>query len=182
MAHETADVEAEASVGAGTQIWHHSHIRSGSVLGQDCRLGKNVYIDIGAVVGHRCKIQNNVSVYNGVSIGDDVFVGPSVTFTNDLEPRAFSIDWVVTPTIVGDGASIGAQATILCGTKLGELSMVAAGATVTRDVESHELVAGTPARHHGWVCRCGRVVSREIIRPAVLTCLRCEEASPQDAS
>jgi len=142
-------------------------------VGSDCVLGKNVYVDDGAVVGDRCKIQNNVSVYQGVIIGNDVFVGPSVTFTNDKVPRAFNHDWVVTPTLVEDGASIGANSTIVCGTSIGAYAMVAAGSTVTRSVEPHQLVGGTPARHMGWVCTCGLVVARTVESPASFDCPKC---------
>lgn len=176
FAHETAIVEAGAVLGVDTKVWHHAHVRTGAHVGAGCVLGKNVYVDAGAIVGDRVKLQNNVSVYVGVTIGDDVFVGPAATFTNDLVPRAFNHDWVVTPTEVADGASIGANATIVCGIRLGSYSMVAAGATVTRSVDDHQLVGGTPARHLGWVCRCGRVVSREAVRPSDLTCPSCEEA------
>jgi UDP-2-acetamido-3-amino-2,3-dideoxy-glucuronate N-acetyltransferase len=175
--HETAIVEAASSIGEGTKIWHHSHVRSASSIGRDCVIGKNVYIDTHAVVGDRCKIQNNVSVYHGVTIGDDVFVGPAATFTNDLVPRAFNAEWRITPTLVGNGASIGANATVVCGTKLGDYCMVAAGATVTRDVQPHQLVAGTPARHLGWVCICGTVVSRSSDCPEVLRCDRCNDGA-----
>jgi UDP-2-acetamido-3-amino-2,3-dideoxy-glucuronate N-acetyltransferase len=172
FAHPTAIVEDGADVGSGTRVWHHAHVRTGSRVGNDCILGKNVYVDEGAVVGDRVKIQNNVSVYQGVTIGDDVFVGPAATFTNDKVPRAFNSEWSITPTVVGNGASIGANATIVCGSTLGEYCMVAAGATVTRDVRAHELVAGTPARTLGWVCRCGEVVSRDAEPPSDLTCGR----------
>lgn len=174
FAHETAIVEVGCVIGYGTKVWHHSHIRSGSRIGSDCIIGKNVYVDAGAVIGNGCKIQNNVSVYNGVTIGDDVFVGPSATFTNDLVPRAFNSEWKVIPTNVGSGVSIGANATVVCGTNLGSYCMVAAGATVTRDVAAHQLVAGTPARHRGWVCKCGTVVSRDQTPPPRLTCPNCE--------
>jgi len=174
-AHATAIVEDGATIGDGTQVWHHAHVRAGSTVGAGCVLGKNVYVDIAAVVGDRCKLQNNVSVYHGVTIGNDVFVGPSATFTNDLVPRAFNSEWKVTETVVGDGASIGANATIVCGNRLGDYSMVAAGATVTHDVAPHELVAGTPARRLGWVCRCGAVVSRADGPPADLTCDACKQ-------
>ncbi len=177
-AHPTAIIEEGARIGSGTRVWHHSHVRAGSTVGSDCVLGKNVYIDTEAVVGDRCKIQNNVSVYHGVTIGDDVFVGPAATFTNDLVPRAFNADWVITETHVDNGASIGANATVVCGNRLGEYSMVAAGATVTRDVAPHELVAGTPARRLGWVCRCGIVVSRDQHPPAMLMCPSCQEKVP----
>lgn len=174
--HETAIVEDGATVGAGSGVWHHAHVRSGATVGAGCVLGKNVYIDVDVVVGDRCKIQNNVSVYHGVTIGDDVFVGPAATFTNDLVPRAFNADWVITPTHVGSGASIGANATVVCGNTVGDYAMVAAGATVTKDVAPHQLVAGTPARHLGWVCRCGQVVSRSVEAPAELRCAACAEA------
>jgi acetyltransferase-like isoleucine patch superfamily enzyme len=152
-------------------------VRSGADVGADCVIGKNVYVDAGAVVGNRVKIQNNVSVYVGVTIGDDVFVGPSAVFTNDRVPRAFNHDWTITETVVGRGASIGANATIVCGSDLGEYSMVAAGAVVTHDVRPHELVAGCPARHRAWVGVCGHIVSHEADPPAEFNCLRCEETS-----
>jgi acetyltransferase-like isoleucine patch superfamily enzyme len=173
--HPTAIVEEGAIVGSGSRVWHHAHVRSGARVGADCNLGKNVYVDDGAVVGDRVKVQNNVSVYAGVTIGDDVFVGPSATFTNDKVPRAFNHDWVVSPTVVGRGSSIGANATVVCGHELGEFCMVAAGATVTRDVRPHELVGGTPARTLGWVCTCGAVVSRDAAPPATPTCSACHD-------
>ena len=141
----SAVVEPGAQIGSGTSVWHHAHVRAGARIGAGCVLGKNVYVDTGAVVGDRCKLQNNVCVYDGVTLGDDVFVGPSATFTNDLVPRAFNADWAITRTTVADGASIGANSTIVCGTRIGRYSMVAAGATVTGDVQDHQLVAGTPS-------------------------------------
>ena len=171
--HESAYVEEGAVIGSATNIWHHSHIRSGAQVGSACNLGKNVYVDSRVVIGDRCKIQNNVSVFHGVQIGDDVFVGPSATFTNDLVPRAFNEDWVVSQTFVTSGASIGANATIVCGVRIGAYAMVAAGAVVTRDVDPHQLVAGTPARHKGWVCRCGRVLTREQSSPDSFSCPKC---------
>jgi perosamine synthetase len=169
-AHETAIIEEPAQIGPGTRVWHHAHVRTGAVIGADCVLGKNVFVDAGAVVGDRCKIQNNVSVYDGVTLGSDVLVGPSAVFTNDLRPRASASDWTVTPTTVHDGASIGANATIICGAVLGRSSMIGAGAVVTHDVAPHELVAGNPARHLGWVCACGELVSREAARPENVRC------------
>jgi len=172
--HETAVVEMGASVGAGTQIWHHGQIRSGAQVGERCVFGKNVYVDTGVVIGHGCKLQNNVNVYQGVTIEDDVFVGPSATFTNDLLPRAFRDDWAITPTKVNRGASVGAHATIVCGITLGSFCMVAAGAIVTRDVEPHQLVVGTPARHAGWICQCGNLLYRSDLRPEDFGCERCK--------
>jgi UDP-2-acetamido-3-amino-2,3-dideoxy-glucuronate N-acetyltransferase len=171
--HPTAIVESGADVGDGTTVWHHAHVRDRARVGKDCVLGKNVYVDTQAVIGDRCKLQNNVSVYHGVYIGDDVFVGPSATFTNDLVPRAFNANWQVVETHVHNGASIGANATVVCGVTLGEYSMIAAGATVTHDVAAHQLVAGTPARHLGWVCRCGKVISRDAVAPSQLLCEEC---------
>jgi dTDP-4-amino-4,6-dideoxygalactose transaminase/acetyltransferase-like isoleucine patch superfamily enzyme len=170
-------VEDGSVVGADTAIWHHSHVRGGATIGRSCNLGKNVYVDAGARIGDRVKIQNNVSVYRGVEIQDDVFVGPSAVFTNDLRPRAHAEDWQVTPTVVRTGASIGANATVVCGIEIGEHAMVAAGAVVTRTVRPHQLVAGNPARHRGWVCRCGAVLSRDEARPQSLTCESCQESS-----
>jgi acetyltransferase-like isoleucine patch superfamily enzyme len=177
--HSSAFVESGAQIGAGTSVWHHAHVRSGSRVGAGCNLGKNVYVDAGAVVGNRVKIQNNVSVFNGVHIGDDVFVGPSATFTNDRVPRAFNEEWHVTETWVGDGASIGANATIVCGHHIGEFSMVGAGAVVTRDVEPHELVVGSPARRLGWVCNCGVLVTRDERPDGAVRCAECRETERQ---
>ena len=157
-------------------MWHHGHVRTGASIGQECVLGKNVFVDGGARIGDRCKIQNNVSVYIGVHIGNDVFIGPSATLTNDLVPRAFNAVWKVSETWIRDGASIGANATIVCGNEIGEFAMVAAGATVTSDVAPHQLVAGTPARHLGWVCRCGNVITRDDSAPLDLRCESCIEA------
>jgi dTDP-4-amino-4,6-dideoxygalactose transaminase/acetyltransferase-like isoleucine patch superfamily enzyme len=170
-------VEEGSVVGDGTAIWHHAHVRSGAVIGRSCNLGKNVYVDAGVHIGNGVKIQNNVSVYHGVEIHDAVFVGPSAVFTNDLRPRADASDWQVTPTVVRTGASIGANATVVCGVEIGEYAMVAAAAVVTHTVRPHQLVAGNPARHRGWVCRCGAVVSREQAPPPSMTCDSCKDAS-----
>ncbi len=165
-AHPTAIVEDDASIGDGTSIWHHAHVRSGARIGAGCSLGKNVYVDAEVVLGDRVKVQNNVSVYHGVTIGDDVFLGPSCVFTNDLFPRASNDTWTVVATRVDDGASIGANATVVCGTTIGAWAMVAAGSVVTRDVAPHQLVLGNPAHHHAWVCRQGHITSREPDPPA----------------
>jgi len=173
VVHPSAIVDDGAVVGQGTRVWHHAHLRTGAAIGRDCVLGKGVYVDTGAVIGHGCKIQNNVSVYRGVTLEDGVFVGPSAVFTNDRLPRAATDDWELVATVVRRGASIGANATIVCGHEIGASAMVAAGAVVTRDVEEHELVAGNPAVRIGWVCDCGRIASRDHDRPTDLRCEHC---------
>jgi UDP-2-acetamido-3-amino-2,3-dideoxy-glucuronate N-acetyltransferase len=168
--HDTAIVEADVSLGPGTSVWHHAQVRSGAVVGRDCSLGKNVFVDAGVRIGDRVRIQNNVSVYAGVTLADDVFVGPSAVFTNDRHPRAHGYAWKLAETKVGRGASIGANATLVCPLVIGEWAMVSAGAVVTRDVVAHQLVAGNPARPAGWSCWCGRVVSRAEVRPDGAVC------------
>lgn len=176
--HPTAVVEEGASIGTGTKVWHHAHVRDGAVVGGDCNLGKNVYVDAGAVIGSRVKIQNNVAVYHGLTVEDDVFLGPSCVLTNDLHPRASNPSWQITPTLIRRGASVGANATIVCGTTIGEWAMVAAGAIVTRDVEDHQLVLGAPARPAGWVCECGQTLTRQVApKPADLRCEACRSKS-----
>ncbi len=162
----TATIEPGARIGDGTSVWHQAHVRTEAEIGDGCTLGKNVFVDRGVRIGHRVKIQNNVSVYAGVALGDDVFVGPSAVFTNDLHPRAFSESWTLTPTTVHRGASIGANATIVCGTQIGSFALVGSGAVVVRDVAPHELVVGNPARHAGWVCTCGHTMPWDTAVPA----------------
>lgn len=153
--HPTAEVSERARIGDGTKIWNLAQVREDCEIGENCIISKNVYIDTKVVIGSRVKIQNNVNIYHGVEIEDDVFLGPSMTFTNDFYPRAFNADWKITPTYVKHGASIGANATIVCGNTIGEYAMVGSGSVVTKDVPAHALVAGNPARQIGWVCRCG---------------------------
>ncbi|HET6953311.1 MAG TPA: acyltransferase [Acidimicrobiales bacterium] len=176
FAHELAVVEPGAVVGKGTQIWHHAHVRSGAVIGRGGTVGKGVYVDDGAIIGDEVKLQNHVCVYKGVTIESRVFVGPNATFTNDLFPRAVNEEWVVVPTTVREGASIGAGAVVVCGHEIGAYAMVGSGSVVTRDVEPHELVVGNPARRLGWVCTCGRLVARTQDRPDDLRCDGCREA------
>ncbi|WP_456443369.1 acyltransferase [Thermococcus sp.] len=154
--HPLAVVEEGAEIGEGTRIWHFAHVRKGAKIGKNCNIGKDVYIDANVEIGNNVKIQNGVSVYHGVKVEDDVFLGPHMTFTNDLYPRAFNQDWKVVPTLVKRGASIGAHATIVCGVTIGEYAMVGAGSVVTRDVPPFGLVYGNPARLKGFVCYCGR--------------------------
>jgi len=154
--HDTAIVESD-DIGESTKIWHFAHIRKTATIGRHCTIGKGVYIDVDTHLGDRVKVQNFVSVYKGVIIGDDVFLGPGMTFTNDLYPRAFHWnDEDIVKTYVHKGASIGANATIICGVHIGEYAMVGAGAVVTKDVPPHGLVLGNPAQIQGYVCRCGR--------------------------
>ena len=174
LVHPTAIVEPGAHVGRNSQVWHHAHVRSGARIGNDCILGKNVFIDTGVRLGDGCKIQNNVSIFHGVTVDDEVFVGPSAVFTNDRIPRATGT-WEISPTAVHRGASIGANATILCGITIGAYSMVAAGAVATRDVEPHAVVVGNPAVHIGTVCRCGAVLVRD---PAARPDCDCMEENP----
>jgi acetyltransferase-like isoleucine patch superfamily enzyme len=157
--HHTADVDPSANIGRGTKIWNNVQIRENATIGVDCIVGKSVYIDHTVTIGDRVKIQNSVSIYHGVTIEDDVFLGPHMTFTNDLYPRAFDPEWHVVPTLVRRGASVGANVTIVCGVELGAYSMVGAGAVVTRDVPPHALVLGNPARIAGFVSERGKLVS-----------------------
>jgi UDP-2-acetamido-3-amino-2,3-dideoxy-glucuronate N-acetyltransferase len=155
--HPTAVVEEGAKVGDDARIWHFAHIRDGAHIGASTVIGKSVYVDKGVEIGRHCKIENFVSVYAGVTLADEVFVGPSVAFTNDRAPRATG-KWEIATTLVEHGASIGANATIVCGATIGAWAMVGAGSVVTKDVPPHTLVVGNPAHPIGWVCRCGNRV------------------------
>ena len=165
--HPTAVVDRGAVLGAGCKIWHFCHVMSGARVGAGVVLGQNVYVGGTVVVGDRCRIANNVSLYDGVTLADDVFVGPSAVFTNVKTPRAFiSRKDEYLPTHVGRGATIGANATVVCGRTLGPYCLVGAGAVVTRDVVAHALVVGTPARARGWVCVCGVTLDEALACPA----------------
>lgn len=154
--HPSAHVSEKASIGAGSKVWINSQIREHVVVGENCIISKDTYLDFDVKVGDNCKIQNGVSVYHGVTIGDNVFVGPNVAFTNDYYPRACNPDWEVRETVLREGCSVGANATIVCGHMLGEYCMVGAGSVVTHDVPPYALVVGNPARIIGYVCRCGQ--------------------------
>lgn len=154
--HPTATVDPGAVIGEGTRVWHYSHVMAGARIGARCVLGQNVFVASGATVGNGVKIQNNVSIYDGVFLEDDVFCGPSMVFTNVIDPRAFiERKNEYRPTRVGRGATLGANATVLCGHTIGPYAMVGAGAVVTHDLPAHALAVGVPARQVGWVCRCG---------------------------
>jgi UDP-2-acetamido-3-amino-2,3-dideoxy-glucuronate N-acetyltransferase len=156
LVHESSYVDEGAVVGKGTKVWHFCHIMSGAVIGESCSLGQNVVVMPRVRLGRNVKVQNNVSLYEGVECEDDVFLGPSMVFTNVINPRSHvSRKHEYRRTVVKRGATIGANATIVCGHTLGEYAFVGAGAVVTRDVPAYAMVVGVPARHVGWMCRCG---------------------------
>ena len=164
--HETAIVDAGVEVGPGSKIWHFAHILSGSKIGAHCNLGQNVMVGPNVRIGNGCKIQNNVAVYEGVTLEDDVFCGPSMVFTNVLLPRAHvSRRSEFLPTLIKRGASIGANATIVCGHTVGAYAMVGAGAVVTRNVPDFALVVGAPAKRIGWVSRSGDRLNADLVCP-----------------
>ena len=159
-AHETAVIDSGCMIGDGTRIWHFSHIMPGCSIGRNCNIGQNVVISPQVVLGDNVKVQNNVSVYTGVTCGDDVFLGPSCVFTNVVNPRsAVSLTDQYLKTYVGKGASIGANATIVCGHTIGEYAMIGAGAVVTKDIPPYALVVGNPSRRIGWVSEYGHRLS-----------------------
>ena len=158
--HESAYVDDGATIGAGTKVWHFCHVLAGAMIGERCSFGQNVVVMNGTRVGHNVKVQNNVSIYEGVELEDDVFCGPSMVFTNVLNPRAHvSRRHEYRKTLVRRGATIGANATIVCGTTLGEYAFVGAGAVVAADVADYALMVGVPARRIGWMCQCGERLS-----------------------
>jgi len=154
--HESSYVDEPCSIGAGTKIWHFSHIMKNSRIGVNCNIGQNVVISPDVVIGNNVKIQNNVSVYTGCVLEDDVFCGPSMVFTNVLNPRSHVVrrDEYRT-TLVRKGASLGANCTVVCGTTIGRYAFIGAGSVVTRDIPDYALVYGNPARQRGWICACG---------------------------
>ncbi len=168
LIHPTAVIDGPGThVGADTRIWHFVHVMPGAYIGDRCSIGQGCFIGK-ARIGHGCRIQNHVSLYEGVTLEDDVFLGPSCVFTNVDHPRAHvSRKQAFARTLVCRGATVGANATIVCGVTIGEYAMIGAGAVVTTDVAPHALVVGVPARRIGWACRCGETLSKE------LTCERC---------
>lgn len=172
--HESSYVDADVTIGEGTKIWHFSHIMSGSRIGTNCNIGQNVVISPSVVIGNNVKIQNNVSVYTGVTLEDDVFCGPSMVFTNVVNPRSHVPRRdEFQKTVVRRGASLGANCTIVCGRSVGAYAFVGAGAVVTRDVPDFALVVGNPARVTGWVCVCGVTLARQPAPPASCECASC---------
>ena len=160
FAHETAVIDEGCTIGKGTKIWHFSHIMKDSVIGEKCNIGQNVVVSPGVTLGNNVKVQNNVSIYTGVICEDDVFLGPSMVFTNIINPRSAVIrrDLYV-KTMVRRGASIGANATIICGNEIGEYALIGAGAVITKDVKPFALVMGNPGRQTGWVSEYGHKLS-----------------------
>lgn len=170
--HESSYVDDEVTIGEGTKVWHFCHLQKNSIIGNNCSLGQNVNISCNVIVGNNVKIQNNVSVYEGVELQDNVFCGPSMVFTNDINPRSKypKGSLFYKKTLVKEGATIGANATIVCGNILGRYCFVAAGSVVTKTIPDYAVVVGVPARQIGWVCECG-----EFLKNDDLICNKCNK-------
>lgn len=167
--HESSYIDDNVAIGAGTKIWHFSHVLSNTVIGENCVLGQNVVAGPDVIIGNNCKIQNNVSVYKGVEMEDGVFCGPSMVFTNVINPRAFiEKKNEFQKTLLKKGCSIGANATIVCPVTIGRFALIGAGSVVTRDVADYALITGVPGKQTGWVCECG-----EVLRGSDLLCSSC---------
>lgn len=179
--HPTALVES-ADIGPGTRVWAFAHILKNARIGRDCNIGDHCFVESGAIVGDRVTLKNGVCVWDHVTIGNDVFVGPNAVLTNDLWPRSRQPDWTPVPTFIGDGATIGANATVVCGIRVGEYAMIAAGTVVTADVPAHALILGVPGRRRGWVCVCGRKLDFQNADRAVCRhCARSYQHTSPDA-
>jgi UDP-2-acetamido-3-amino-2,3-dideoxy-glucuronate N-acetyltransferase len=173
--HPTAVVDKTAVIGDGTKVWHFVHVRENAEIGGKCVLGHSVYIDKEVKIGNGVKLENRANVYCGVKIEDNVFVGPHVTFVNDPYPRSFSTDWKIVPTLVREGASIGAGTVVMCGVTVGEYAMIGAGSVVTKDIPPHAIAFGDPARVKGFACKCGRKLKEEEKKQefVLMKCLFC---------
>lgn len=169
--HESSYIDDDVEIGKGTKIWHFCHVQKGARIGENCSFGQNVNVSNHVIIGNGVKVQNNVSIYEGVELEDDVFCGPSMVFTNDLTPRAKYPKGTAgyQKTLVREGASIGANATVVCGHTIGRGAMIAAGAVVTKDVPDYALMAGVPAKRIGWVCECGERLG------SLLECKKCKQ-------
>lgn len=169
LIHKTAIIDEGSEIGRGTHIWHHCHVMSGVKVGNNCNIGENVFLETGVVLGDGVKVKNNVALYAGVECEDDVFLGPNCVFTNVINPRSFiQRKNEFRKTRVCKGATIGANATVICGNKIGEYAMVGAGAVVTKEVPAYTVVVGNPARFHAYVCRCGCILDNN------LHCMKCK--------
>ncbi len=181
MLHHTADVSSKAKLGKNVSIWNNAQVRENAVIGDNSVIGKNVYIDKNVNIGKNVKIQNNVSIYDYAEIKDGVLIGPHVCFTNDKFPRAVKVDgsiksasdWQTGKTIVEEGASIGAKSVLATDIKVGKFSLIGIGSVVTKDVPDYALVYGNPARLHGYVCKCGRVVAKINTNITLIDCVYC---------
>lgn len=165
--HQSSYIDPDVTIGKGTKIWFFCHIQSGAVIGENCSFGQNVNVAANVKIGNGVKVQNNVSIYEGVELQDYVFCGPSMVFTNDLTPRAKYPKGSAgyKRTLVKEGASIGANATVVCGHTIGRWALIGSGAVVTHDVPDHALMLGVPARQTGWACECGRILDKTLRCP-----------------
>jgi UDP-2-acetamido-3-amino-2,3-dideoxy-glucuronate N-acetyltransferase len=181
FAHESCYIDEGCAIGAGTKIWHFSHVMSGARIGARCNLGQNVVISPQVVIGDNVKIQNNVSVYTGVVLEDDVFCGPSMVFTNVINPRSqVSRKDEYRPTLVKRGATLGANSTVVCGHTIGRYAFIGAGSVVTKDVPDYALLVGNPGRIVGWICQCGVKLAGGAKPPASASCAVCGAAYRAD--
>jgi UDP-2-acetamido-3-amino-2,3-dideoxy-glucuronate N-acetyltransferase len=173
VVHDTAIIDEGAQIGSGTRIWHWTHVCAGARIGERCTLGQNVFVGNRVVIGNNVKVQNNVSIYDDVTLEDDVFCGPSMVFTNVINPRSHvPRKHEFQKTLVKKGATIGANATVLCGNTIGRYAMIAAGAVVTKDVSDYGLMMGVPATRRGWMCQCGERLAEA--GNHTLACYKCE--------
>lgn len=172
--HSSAIVDEGATIGKGTKVWHWTHVSGGAEIGENCSFGQNVYIGNDVKIGNNVRVQNNVSIYDGVVLEDDVFCGPSMVFTNVINPRSHvSRKNEYKPTVVKKGASIGANVTIVCGNTISEYAFIGAGSVVTKDVPAYALMVGNPAKQLGWLCRCGERLEQ---KGGAQTCPKCHSS------